>query len=133
MYSGIRRGPDARTKFQVSIARLRNIQVFVAGDVVRPGSYQISAAATVLNALYAAGGPTTNGSFRRVEVRRGGKLADSVDVYEYLTKGMNPTGRGSRAATWCSSRCTADSPRWWARSTARRSTSCCRKRRCATW
>ena len=92
VYSGIRRSPNARTKFQVSIARLRNIQVFVAGDVVRPGSYQISAAGTVLNALYAAGGPTTNGSFRRVEVRRGGKLADSVDVYEYLTKGMNPTG-----------------------------------------
>ena len=92
VYSGIRRSPDARTKFQVSIARLRNIQVFVAGDVVRPGSYQISAAGTVLNALYAAGGPTTNGSFRRVEVRRGGKLADSVDVYEYLTKGVNPTG-----------------------------------------
>ncbi len=92
VYSGVRRSPNARTKFQVSIARLRNIQVFVAGDVVRPGSYQISAAGTVLNALYAAGGPTTNGSFRRVEVRRGGKLADSVDVYEYLTKGMNPTG-----------------------------------------
>ncbi len=92
VYSGVRRSPNARTKFQVSIARLRNVQVFVAGDVVRPGSYQISAAGTVLNALYAAGGPTTNGSFRRVELRRGGKLADSVDLYEYLTKGMNPTG-----------------------------------------
>ena len=92
VYSGVRRSPNARTKFQVSIARLRNIQVFVAGDVVRPGSYQISAAGTVLNAVYAAGGPTTNGSFRRVEVRRGGKLADSVDVYEYLTKGINPSG-----------------------------------------
>ncbi|MFL5514904.1 MAG: SLBB domain-containing protein [Gemmatimonadales bacterium] len=92
VYSGVRRSPNARTKFQLSIARVRNIQVFVAGDVVRPGSYQVSAAGTVLNALYAAGGPTTNGSFRRLEVRRGGKLVDSVDVYEYLTKGMNPTG-----------------------------------------
>jgi protein involved in polysaccharide export with SLBB domain len=92
VYSGVRRGPNARTRFQVSIARLRNIQIFVAGDVVRPGSYQISAAGTVLNALYAAAGPTTNGSFRRVEVRRGGKLVDSVDVYQYLTHGINPTG-----------------------------------------
>ncbi len=91
VYSGVRRAPNARTKFQISIARLRNVQVFVAGDVVRPGSYQISAAGTVLNALYAAGGPTINGSFRRIEIRRGGKLVDSVDVYEYLTRGINPT------------------------------------------
>ena len=92
VYSGVRRAPNARTKFQISIARLRNIQVYVAGDVVRPSSYQISATGTVLNALYAAGGPTTNGSFRRIEVRRGGRLVDSVDVYDYLTRGVNPTG-----------------------------------------
>jgi polysaccharide export outer membrane protein len=91
VYSGIRRGPDARTKFQLSIARLKNIQIFVAGDVVRPGSYQISAAGTVLTALYAAGGPTANGSFRRVEIRRGRALVDSLDLYEYLLRGANPT------------------------------------------
>jgi polysaccharide biosynthesis/export protein len=92
VYSGVRRGPNARTQFQVSLAKLRKIQVYVAGDVVRPGAYQVSAAGTVLNALYAAGGPTTNGSFRRIDIRRGGKLVDSVDVYEYLTHGINPTG-----------------------------------------
>ena len=91
VYSGVRRGPNARTRFQASLAKLRKIQVYVAGDVIRPGAYQISAAGTVLNALYAAGGPTTNGSFRRVDVRRGGQLVDSVDVYEYLTRGINPT------------------------------------------
>jgi polysaccharide biosynthesis/export protein len=92
VYSGVRRSPNARTKFQISLARLRKIQVYVAGDVVRPGAYPISAAGTVLNALYAAGGPTTNGSFRRVDVRRGGQLVDSVDVYDYLTRGINPSG-----------------------------------------
>jgi polysaccharide export outer membrane protein len=91
VYSGVRRGSNARTRFQISLAKLRKIQVYVAGDVVRPGGYQISAAGTVLNALYAAGGPTTNGSFRRVDIRRGGKLVDSVDVYEYLIRGINPT------------------------------------------
>ena len=91
VYSGVRRSPNARTKFQVSLAKLRKIQVYVAGDVIRPGAYQTSAAGTVLNALYAAGGPTLNGSFRRVDVRRGGKLVDSVDVYEFLTRGINPT------------------------------------------
>ena len=91
-YSGVRRSPNARTRFQISLAKLRKIQVYVAGDVVRPGAYPISAAGTVLNALYAAGGPTMNGSFRRVDIRRGGVLVDSVDVYDYLTRGINPSG-----------------------------------------
>ncbi len=91
VYSGIRRSPNARTKFQLSIGRLRNIQVYVAGDVVRPGAYQISAAGTVLTALYSAGGPSSNGSFRRVDVRRGGKLVDSLDLYDYLLRGINQT------------------------------------------
>jgi polysaccharide biosynthesis/export protein len=89
VYSGVRRGPRSTTQFQISLARLRNIQVFVIGDVVRPGSYQISAAGTVLSALYAAGGPTENGSFRTVQIRRGGKLIDTLDVYDYLLRGNN--------------------------------------------
>jgi polysaccharide export outer membrane protein len=89
VYSGIRRGPNARTKFQISVSRLRNIQVYVVGDVVRPGAYQISGAGTVLTALYAAGGPTANGSFRRVDVRRGDKLVTTLDLYDYLLQGKN--------------------------------------------
>ena len=91
VYSGVRRGPDARTRFQLSLARLRSIQIFVAGDVVRPGAYQMSSAGTVLTALYAAGGPTVTGSFRHVEIRRGNTLVDSLDLYEYLLRGSNPT------------------------------------------
>ncbi len=89
IYSGIRSGNKGPTQFQVSLAKLRTIQVYVAGDVVRPGAFQMSAAGTVLTALYAAGGPTTNGSFRQVQVRRGGKLVDSVDLYDYLLRGIN--------------------------------------------
>jgi polysaccharide biosynthesis/export protein len=89
VYSGIRRGPRATTRFQVSVGRLRNIQVYVIGDVVRPGAYQISAAGTVLTALYSAGGPTANGSFRKIDVRRGNTLVDSLDIYDYLLHGIN--------------------------------------------
>ena len=78
------------TRFQLSLAKLRNIQVYVAGDVVRPGAYQISSAGTVLTALYAAGGPTANGTFRRVMIRRGTALVDSLDLYDYLTSGKQP-------------------------------------------
>ncbi|HKG34570.1 MAG TPA: SLBB domain-containing protein, partial [Gemmatimonadales bacterium] len=89
VYSGVRRSASATTKFQVSLAKLRNIQVFVIGDVVRPGAYQISASGTVLTALYAAGGPSSNGSFRKVEVRRAEKLISDIDVYDYLLHGIN--------------------------------------------
>ena len=89
VYSGVRRSPNATAKFQVSLAKLRNIQVYVIGDVVRPGAYQISASGTVLTALYAAGGPSSNGSFRKVEVRRADKLVSDIDVYDYLLHGIN--------------------------------------------
>ena len=89
VYSGVRRGPGATTQFQTTVTRLRNIQLFVAGEVVRPGAYQVSAAGTVLTALYAAGGPTANGNFRHVEIRRGGALVDTVDLYGYLLNGIN--------------------------------------------
>ncbi len=87
VYSGIGRGPDANTFFSVSIAGLRTIQVRVLGEVVRPGSYQLSSVATVLEALYFAGGPTDHGTYRRVMLRRGREAPLEVDLYPYLTAG----------------------------------------------
>ncbi|MDQ2666067.1 MAG: SLBB domain-containing protein [Gemmatimonadota bacterium] len=69
------------------MAKLRSNQIYVVGDVQRPGSYLISSAGTALTALYAAGGPTINGSLRRVEIRRAGRLVDALDVYDYLVLG----------------------------------------------
>lgn len=89
VYSGVRRGADATTRFQVSVARLRTNQVFVIGEARQPSSYQVSAAGTVLTALYAAGGPNENGSFRRIEVRRGGQTVATLDLYDYLLRGDN--------------------------------------------
>ncbi|HEY9517081.1 MAG TPA: SLBB domain-containing protein, partial [Gemmatimonadaceae bacterium] len=87
VYSGIERGAGATTQFSVSVARLRTNQVFVVGDVARPGSYRVSSAGTALTALYAAGGPTENGSLRRIQIRRGGRTVDTLDVYDYLLRG----------------------------------------------
>ena len=86
VYSGVRRG-GGTTQFAVSVARLRSLQVFVVGDVLRPGSYRVSSAGTALTALYAAGGPSENGSLRRIEVRRDGRTVTTLDVYDYLTQG----------------------------------------------
>lgn len=88
-YSGVRRGADAPTRFTVSVSRLRAIQVYVTGDVVRPSSYRISSAGTAMTALYAAGGPTERGTLRDVSVRRAGKVVSTLDVYDYLLKGDN--------------------------------------------
>ena len=87
VYSGVRRGPDASTRFQLSLGRLRVNQVFVIGEVERPGAHEISSVGTVLSALYQAGGPNMNGSFRTVEVRRGGQVVGRVDIYDYLLRG----------------------------------------------
>ena len=87
VYSGINRGANAPTKFQITVAKLRTNQVFVVGEVIRPGSYQMSSAGTVLTALYLAGGPGDNGSFRRILVRRGQRVVDSLDLYDYLLRG----------------------------------------------
>lgn len=87
VYSGVQRGEGATTRFSVTVSRLRSNQVFVVGDVVSPGAYRISSAATALSALYAAGGPTERGSLRRVDVRRGGKVVGTLDVYDYLLRG----------------------------------------------
>jgi len=87
VYSGVRRGAGATTRFSISVSRLRMNQVFVLGDVERPGSYMVSSAGTAITALYAAGGPTANGSMRNIQVKRGGQLAGTLDLYDYLLQG----------------------------------------------
>ncbi len=86
-YSGIRRGANATTRFSISVARLRSNQIFVVGEVARPGSYRVSAAGTALTALYAAGGPTANGSLRALQIRRNGRAVGTIDLYDYLLRG----------------------------------------------
>ena len=87
VYSGVRRGPGATTRFYITPARLSSNQIFVQGDVMRPGAHRVSSAGTAMSALYAAGGPTDNGSLRRVQIRRAGRTVAELDVYDYLLQG----------------------------------------------
>gem|GEM_PF-249223 len=86
-YSGIKKGPGATTHFDVTVGNLRTDQVYVIGEVERPAAYTVSSLATVLTALYYAGGPTRDGSFRDVYVNRGDSTVAHVDLYDYLLKG----------------------------------------------
>ncbi len=87
VYSGVKRGPNATTRFDVSVANVRANQVYVVGEVTQPGAYQISALGTVLTALYAAGGVTERANLRHVEVRRLAQVVDTLDLYDYLLRG----------------------------------------------
>ena len=74
-------------QIDVSLTRLRTVRVYVVGDVQRPGAYDISSLSTPLNALYAAGGPTAQGSLRTVRHYRQKKLVREVDLYELILRG----------------------------------------------
>ena len=87
VYSGIARGSNARTQFDITVAKVRSNQVFVNGEVARPGAYAVSATGTVMNALYQAGGLTERGNFRAVRIMRGGRAVDTLDLYDFLLAG----------------------------------------------
>jgi polysaccharide export outer membrane protein len=87
VYSGVRRGSDAKTRFFIDLSQSGTNQVFVGGDVAHPGSYRVSRAGTVMSALYLAGGPTQTGSMRNVQVTRNGQIVASLDVYDYALRG----------------------------------------------
>jgi len=74
-------------QFSVSLGELRTIQIFVVGEVMKPGTYTISSLATAINALMAAGGPTKQGSLRNVKVMRQGRVVRRLDLYAYLLAG----------------------------------------------
>ena len=72
----------------ISVTRLHTVRVYVVGDVQRPGAYDISSLSTPLNALYAAGGPTSTGSLRVVKHYRGEQLISEMDLYDLLLHGV---------------------------------------------
>ncbi len=75
----------------LTLSRLRTIRIYVVGDVQRPGAVDISAQATPLYALYAAGGPTATGSLRTLRHMRGSTLVSEVDLYDFLLHGVHTT------------------------------------------
>src|ERR1017187_1963387 len=69
------------------IGRLRSIQVVVVGNARYPGTYTISSLSTLVNAIFASGGPTPQGSLRHILVRRDGATITDFDFYALLIKG----------------------------------------------
>lgn len=75
------------SSIELTLGQTRTITISVMGEVKIPGTYTMSAFATVYNALYMAGGPNEIGTLRNVKVYRKGKLLSNVDVYDFLLNG----------------------------------------------
>lgn len=74
-------------QLNVTMGKLRLIKVYLVGEVKAPGDYSIASLSTLINALSAAGGPTRNGSLRSIDIMRDGKVAETVDLYDFFLKG----------------------------------------------
>lgn len=75
------------SQIELTLGQTRTITISVTGEVKTPGTYTMSAFATVYNALYMAGGPNDIGTLRSIKVFRGGRQISSVDVYAFLLNG----------------------------------------------
>ncbi len=74
-------------ELKVTLGQLRSISVFVVGQAARPGNYTVSSLSTLVNALFASGGPSLKGSMRSIQLKRGDKLITEFDMYDLLLKG----------------------------------------------
>lgn len=71
----------------VNMGQLRSIQVYVVGNAKRPGNYTLSSLSTLTNAIFSSGGPSEQGSMRQIELKRGGKVITTFDLYDLLING----------------------------------------------
>lgn len=80
-------GTRMGAKVVVTLDKLHTIQIMMVGEVVQPGTYTISGLSSLVNTLISTGGIKRTGSLRKIQVRRGGKVISSFDLYKLLLKG----------------------------------------------
>ena len=92
IYSGIDEVDESFTKvfFDLNLVKSRSIIINMVGSIKNPGTYTLPSVTSPLNALYAAGGPTENGSFRNIKIFRNNSFYKSIDLYEYFVNGTSP-------------------------------------------
>ncbi len=81
---------SGRTQLFLTLENVRSIRVSVIGEAENPGDYQVSAVASFFNVLYLSGGPSRNGSLRKIELIRHNQLLATIDFYSFLQKGILP-------------------------------------------
>ena len=93
IYTGLSPNSPSESKvyLDLNLQKARSIVINITGSVEAPGTYTVSGFSSVLNALYAAGGPAENGSYRDISILRNGKEVTSIDLYDYFVKGTYPS------------------------------------------
>ena len=91
IYTGLNsNNPIEKVDLELSLQKARSIVVNITGQVEAPGTYTISGFSSVLNALYAAGGPNDVGTYRNINIIRNGRVIHNVDLYDYFSNGIYP-------------------------------------------
>lgn len=81
----------SRSSVDLQVIKLREVRVFVMGEVYKPGSYLVPSLSSLVNVLGLAGGPTAVGSYRDIRVLRGGQKVAGLDLYPLRAEGLgNP-------------------------------------------
>lgn len=75
------------SRINLSLGQTRTVSINVMGEVVTPGTYTLSAFATVFNALYMAGGTNSLGTLRNIKIYRHNRLVSVCDIYDYILNG----------------------------------------------
>ena len=91
LYTGLLSSDELnKVELDLSLSKARSVVVNITGQVTAPGTYTISGFSSVLNALYAAGGPNQVGSYRNIKLLRNGKVYKTIDLYDYFVEGVYP-------------------------------------------
>jgi len=91
LYTGLLSSDELnKVELDLSLSKARSVVVNITGQVTAPGTYTISGFSSVLNALYAAGGPNQVGSYRNIKLLRNGKVYKTIDLYDYFVGGIYP-------------------------------------------
>lgn len=78
-----------RTNASIRLAQANPVRVSVIGEAFMPGTYTVSSSSSLFNVLYLSGGPSSKGSYRDIQLIRGGRIVAHLDVYDFLVNGKN--------------------------------------------
>lgn len=82
-------GYPANTFLKLSLTGYRSIKIKITGEVIAPGTYTVTSFTSMLNALYACGGPNEIGTYREIKLIRNNRVVSTLDLYDVFTKGFS--------------------------------------------